>query len=260
MGVPSSAEREFGELLAQQKGELECQHHASNGKNHFPIEFFKTSSGLNKLFRLIGGFVRLLDKRFGFFGQFGSLVDTGVYKIIRSAYSIDFVFEKDEDFQKFISKVIRESPASSKNTVGLSYAVDSIPVTATSHMSKDTLKHEQQHKKFSSVAIDTILCDSKLERNTKDEILAFYSENERADLASIVYILISTYKFHEEANISEDVYKKTLNEAIEAIAILERIFDEKQDVIALLQKENIYSWKKIAERIITSPKIQSNYR
>jgi hypothetical protein len=190
--------------------------------------------------------------------RLSSSILTGKYQIIRNPLSFDFLFEKEEDFKLFIERnhLDKERKVSA---VGISYFYDGVPITATSTFSQSTLKHEIQHKEFSSINRDTIMSDSDFERGTRDEILSFYIENnpdEDYNFGLVDKTLITYYSFHKEEGVSNFEYHKKINEAVNAIKSLESYFSIKDDIVNILRKESIYNWSRIARRISDSYKLK----
>jgi len=181
----------------------------------------------------------------------------GSFEVRRTPFSLNFLFSDKGDFDSFISSM----PGDFKkytNTSGLSYFRHGIPITATAYFSESTYKHEIQHKEFDLVNTDSVLIDSKLEGQTRNEILSFYVGNETAHiynpLVSIDSILINNYKFHNEYGVGEAEYRKMIHDAVTAIGILEEIFSEQQEIVNILRREPLYLWKKVAKRVRQSEK------
>jgi ribosomal protein L9 len=182
----------------------------------------------------------------------------GKYQIIRNPLSFDFLFENNEDFKSFIERD-HKGEERKVSAVGLSYFYDGVPITATSTFSQSTLRHEIQHKEFSTINMDTILSDSKFERGTRNEILSFYIENtpgEDYGFSVVDRTLIAYYSFHKDEGVSNFEYKKIIDDAVNAIKTLESFFSTKDDIVNILRKESIYNWCRVARRISDSYKLK----
>ena len=184
----------------------------------------------------------------------------GEYRIIRNALSFDFIFEKKQDFRKFVEQ-IEEGQESKGTSVGWSFYYDDVSLTATSENDETTFRHEVQHKEFSAINIDEeLIRDSVFERGTRDEMLSFYIQddvNYDNGFLDISNTLIDYYKFHQQADMSEEEYDDLIHEAFGALMMLEEIFSTKTEIVSILRKESIYNWMRIAKRLSESKVVVS---
>jgi ribosomal protein L9 len=184
----------------------------------------------------------------------------GSYKIIRNPFSFDFSFGSVYDFRIFIEKK-HNGQERKTSIIGLSYYYEEVPLTASLYHSETTMRHEIQHKEFSSINIDTIYSDSELERNTRDELLSFYIQDDTEnDFKTIDSILIGSYKFHEKEGVDERDYRKMILGAVKAIRDLEEFFSTKDEVINILRRSPLHQWGRITKRLINSEVIKSKVK
>ncbi len=176
---------------------------------------------------------------------------TGEYDVKVTPYAVHFNFDRIEDFRLFISGNEGEVKEEFKDTYGLSFSNKGFPITASGYKpdSKATFNHEIQHKKFLAINMDKILTKEKAEWDTRNEILARFSE--RGESTDIFYIVLS-YGFAEKYNVDKTLYKQTLRNAVDSIQKLQLLKFTKDEIIGLISKEKLTTWPKIVERIRNS--------
>ncbi|MCB9805792.1 hypothetical protein H6775_01365 [Candidatus Nomurabacteria bacterium] len=176
----------------------------------------------------------------------------GSFFIERTPYSLNFSFSSKEDFDRFVTEIdsnVEHKVISKKE--GLSFLWAGIPITAEFNkkfpVRSDVFDHEQQHKKFFRATFDTIGQESDWERETKNEILAFWVTIDNLDI--IRRTIIEKYTIPERRNVDANIFESVLDKALQTLKDLGSLNMKKQKIIHLLSRERITDWPKIYKRI-----------
>ncbi len=178
------------------------------------------------------------------------------YRAYVTNLSVDFLFDRHEDFLTFVREPGDEAGAF-RSAIGLKFTRRGVPLTAQLAHSKETLEHERQHHRLGAVTIDRILEDNGCERSTRDELLAFFSQSGET------YFLPSYlmgYNFWEKHGVDKAAYETEVRLAVGVLAELKKMKLTTREIIALLTREPIGRWPKVFARLRGTPKMDEIYQ